>query len=271
MQRLATLASVMALASMTALPSLAQTLPLVDPQISIEQSGGVAQGGDPNPITNTTSFQVDVQGGQGGQTALSNPLLIGIAVRNGQDIPNVTFTGCSGAGNTCALAPVGTYGITGNGAGGTLTMNSGTVYDAVGFSESGGSYSFGNMNTAVETKLGLTAATEYTIYLFDLPTNLTSGTPINIGDTNGMEGDFIFGLSCDDGDASPNGCINPNNGKLDNGADGSTPFTNAGLIDIEHRDIPEPSSLLIYGISLLGLAGMIRGARDGIYRLYRDA
>jgi hypothetical protein len=47
--------------------------------------------------------------------------------------------------------------------------------------------------------------------------------------------------------------------------------TSVTLGNTDAIPVPEPSSLLIYGIGVLGLIGFARGARGGKYRLYREA
>jgi hypothetical protein len=270
MQRLATVASVIALASMTALPSMAQTT-VIDPQIYIQQTDTVTPsnnnspaGGDPNLITNPNSITVGVAGNH----TLDSPLLIGVAVYNGQDVPTISFSGCSSPsacptalGSTLygetATAPVTLTSTTGTGA------SQGKALDALGLTGDG-SESFTNFSAADVSKLGLPPATDYVLYLFEVPAVLSQNNPITI-DTTAMLGDFLFSYDCEGAVATGSACAS-------NGDIGQTPFTNAGLIDAPPTPTPEPSTIFMFGTGLLGLAGMVRAAKSkGGMRLYRDA
>ena len=272
MQRLATLASVMALASTTALPSLALTIDptLSDPQLFIQQTpnGGAALGGDPNLITNTGAFYVGESGNNTNHSVL-NPLLIGVAVYNNQD-PGVkiSYATCPQNGTTCPSAftgsPLDLYGVT---ISGPVQLTAGQdVFTRIGATQADNSLKFSNFNTA-EAGIGLAAASEYTIYLFELPTGLDpSLDPIQI-DTTAEKGDFIFALDCEAVDpSSPTGACQ-------NGSVGFTTMTNVGLADAPPPPpVPEPNTIFLFGTGLLGLVGMVRAAKSkGGMRLYRDA
>lgn len=197
-------------------------------QIFVCQSCTTAPGGDPNIITNTSSFNVGVAGG----ASQDNPLLIIVAVYNGDGTPSI-----SGA----SLASVGTYGLTAN----TGTMTSGTAFAALGLS-AGGSESFVNFSGA-DTANGFAAPTSFTLYAFAVNTSLGS-TPISISESGAADGSFILAYDCKAGTGSSTGCAKQ-------GDVSQTVFTNTGFVDNNHQ-VPEPSSLGLLGLGL-GLFGLV--------------
>lgn len=201
-------------------------LPAHADQIFVCQSCTAPPGGDPDIITNTSSFNVGVAG----SATLQDPLLIIVAVYDGNGTPTITFPGAT-------TATVGTYGLTAN----TATLTSGTAFAALGLS-AGGSDSFVNFSGA-DTADGFAAPTSFTLYAFALPTNLTS-SPISIGESGASLGSFILAYSCADGTGSSTGCATQ-------GDVGQTVFTNTGFLI--GKNVPEPSSLGLLGLGLLGL------------------
>jgi hypothetical protein len=211
----------------------------LDPQIFVQQSGNAPAGGDPNIITNSSSFVIGVAGAS---TVLQNPLLVIVAAYNGVGTPVLTST--SGAVST---ALVGTYGLATNFLAG---FNSGVLYDALGLT-AGGSESFGNLSGG-DVAAGFAAPTSFSLSVFAIDGSLTGAAPFNIGVSGVAAGSYIVGYDCNAPNAITSPCTTP-------GDIGQTPFTNAGL-DGPSTNVPEPASLAIFGAALAGL-GLIRRRR----------
>jgi len=217
-----------------ATPACATIVPLDpnDPQIFVQQSGNAPAGGDPNIITGPGSFVIGVAG----NFTLQDPLLVIVGVYDGSGTPSITFPGVTSAA-------VGTYGLTAN----TANFTSGDAYDVLGLA-SGGSESFVNWSAA-DVANGFAAPSSFTLYAFALPTNLTSGSPITIGESGAANGSFIIAYSCNDG----TGTNGPDGGCATNGDIGQTPFTNSGLLNGGTSSVPEPVTLALLGVGLIGV------------------
>lgn len=208
-------------------------LPAHADQIYVCQSCTAPPGGDPNIISNTSAFNVGVAG----SATLESPLLIIVAVYDGNGVPTISFPGVS-------AATAGTYGLKANT--GTLTSgNKGknTAFGALGLS-AGGSENFGNFSSAdVADKLA--APTSFKLYTFSLPTEL-SGAPITIDESGAAAGSFILAYDCKDG----SGCKKQ-------GDVAQTVFTNTGFLKGTSGPpprVPESSSLGLLGLGLMSLA-----------------
>lgn len=222
-------------------------------QIFIQQSGTSPAGDDPNIITNTNAFVL----GLAGNHTTQNPVLVGVAVYNGLGTPAISFSGCANP-SACPAATVGTYALGTNSTPFTSSTSGGDVFDALGLPQGGGSISFGSLSSG-DTANGFVAPTSFTLDVFAVPMSLTGTTTID--ESGAANGSFLFAFSCENGTGTSSGCVNPNNGRLDNGQVDQTVFTNVGLINAPPSRVPEPASLALFGTALLGLGFLARNRR----------
>jgi len=201
-------------------------------QIVVCQSCSSAPAGDPNVITNPSSFNMFIEGTGKLDAA---PTLIVIAEYNDVGVPTVNV------GGNLSLAPVGTLGLTANGI--SYISAPPDVFGALGLT-SGGSLNFGNLNTA-DVALGFVAPSSYTLYAFMFNGSITSFPSLTVG-TTAVNGSFVFGYACTV-DSTPNAC---HTGKPKVGDVSQSVMTNGGLIN---GNVPEPSSALLLGAGFAGV------------------
>ena len=234
---------------------------IVDPQIYVQQTtvGNTPNssnliGGEGNAITNPTGFNVGVAGNDN----LQNPLLVTVAVYNGDNAGSVSisYKGCA-VPSACPLATVGSYGLTSN----SFVLNSsspnmGKAFENIGLT-SGGSVTFDNFNTIL-TDNGFTAATSFILETFAVPVSLQakSNSPITIDESGADNGSFIIAYGCST-KATPAGAA------CSGGDIGQTVNTSIGMIDAPPTDAPEPGSLLLLDTGLLASGVLSRGRRRG--------
>jgi hypothetical protein len=213
-------------------------LPAFGAQLCVQQSGTSCNGGEPNVISNPSSFTVFTASGS---FVGMNPVLIIVAEYNGIGTPTVSF----GANPSVPLATVGTYGLTTNEFVNFNAGTGGTAFSNLGLS-AGGSESFGNLS-GQDTKEGFAAPTSYTLFVFAVPSTV-SNPGITI-DATGQAGSLILAYDCDTGGTDTAGCGG-------NGNILETVNTNNGIL--KPPSVPEPGTLGLLGLGLLGASALLR-------------
>jgi len=207
-------------------------LPSHADQIFICQSCTAAPGGDPNPISNTGSFDVGLAG-----PSAQSPIFIVVGVYGGGVTPTVSFDGTPSE----PLATLGTYGLTSNSLTVSASSTGTKIFQALGL-RSGGSESITNL-IADDAKFGIAAPSKFTFDVFEIPTGLHG--VISIDESGAPKGSFILAYGCQDGSRTA---------KCDSGDISQTVNTNMGILTGPPTTTPEPESLLLLGLGLLSLA-----------------
>ena len=206
-------------------------LPAHADQIFICQSCTSAPGGDPNPISDTSSFDVGLSG-----PSAQSPIFIVVGVYNGGSA-SVSFNGTASE----PKATLGTYGLTSNSLTVSASSTGTKIFQALGLA-SGGSESIGNL-IADDAKFGIAAPSSFTFEVFQLPTGLNG--VISIDEAGAPVGSFILAYGCQDGSRTV---------KCDMGDVSQTVNTNMGILTGPPKSTPEPESLGLLGLGLLSLA-----------------
>ena len=221
-------------------------VPAFGDQIFVCQSCTTPPGGDPNFITNASSFDVGLAG-KGHSTQSAVIVIVGV-----YDGTSATAAPTLTVGTT-AYTPggLGDWGETAD----KFTMVAGQdAYVDIGFNDINGGHSetFSNWNLG-EAKAGIAAATSFELFAYDVNTALQGNSSVAMSLSSVPQGTFVIAFSC-----SPKGADSESGMPCLHGDIASTPFTNAGLITTHITVVPEPGSLALLGSGFIGLLPTIR-------------
>jgi hypothetical protein len=241
---------------------------ILDPQIFIgppgsnSPPGGTAVGGESNLLVGTSSgtgFSLGVAGNH----TMQDPMLVIFGAAPGSVLsPTLGFSGCPTV-TGCGIAPLGTYGITGNN---NVVFNTSDAYSVLGVTANA-SESFTNWQTA-DSLNGFGTPSQYLLDVFSVPATVTGMQGISLSEKGLAAGSFIIAYSCEVPD--------PNLAACSGGQVGATPFTNAGLVTVTSGGgppppPPPPPPVNVPEPAALPVAGLVLGALVAAWRTRKSA
>jgi hypothetical protein len=237
---------------LTAGPPTAMAQTATDPHIYVCPTC-IAAPSSPT-LLNPAGFNVGVSGGTNGNITLQQPLLIIVGTFDGAAAPTVSFGTSTISNGDTVNGGAGGWGW--NGSEGVL-FNTNNLYATLGLTPGGGaSDSFSNYQ-GFDTSNGLGTPSSFSLYVYEVPVNLSSVSPIMLDLNGATTGSFVVGYSCEQ---SPQlGATFTSGTKCSNGEIGFTPFTTTGFVDVPPA--PEASAVTLMSLVLLAFGALVLRAR----------